>query len=232
MFPELTRHTRVLEIVGDTIRVKAEGAAFGDLAIVENVDGETGQAKVVALDRDIVSLQVFSGGKGLSTEAVVRFLGHPPDVIYSDNILGRIFRGSGEPFDDGPDLSSDLRIEMAGPTVNPMMRVVPDKMIQTEVPMIDLFNCLVESQKIPIFSVAGEPYNNLLARIGFQADADILVFGGLGLIFDDYHFFKTAFESHGVFHRTVMYVNLASDPIVERLSIPDMAMAVAEKFAV
>jgi V/A-type H+/Na+-transporting ATPase subunit B len=232
MFPELTRHTRVLEIVGDTIRVKAEGAAFGDLAIVENVDGETSQAKVVALDRDIVSLQVFSGGKGLSTKAVVRFLGHPPNVIYSDNILGRIFKGSGEPFDDGPDLSSDSRIEMAGPTVNPMMRVVPDKMIQTEVPMIDLFNCLVESQKIPIFSVAGEPYNDLLARVGFQADADILVFGGLGLIFDDYHFFKTAFESHGVFHRTVMYVNLASDPIVERLSIPDMALAVAEKFAV
>jgi V/A-type H+-transporting ATPase subunit B len=232
MFPELTRHTRVLEIVGDTIRVKAQGAAFGDLAIVENVDGEISQAKVVALDRDIVSLQVFSGGKGLSTKAVVRFLGHPPNVIYSDNILGRIFKGSGEPFDDGPDLSSDSRIEMAGPTVNPMMRVVPDKMIQTEVPMIDLFNCLVESQKIPIFSVAGEPYNDLLARIGFQADADILVFGGLGLIFDDYHFFKTAFESHGVFHRTVMYVNLASDPIVERLSIPDMALAVAEKFAV
>ena len=232
MFPELTRHTRVLEIVGDTIRVKAEGAAFGDLAIVENVDGETSQAKVVALDRDIVSLQVFAGGRGLSTDAVVRFLGHPPNVIYSDNIVGRIFRGSGEPIDDGPELLSDARIEMAGPTVNPMMRVVPDKMIQTEVPMIDLFNCLVESQKIPIFSVAGEPFNELLARIGFQADADILVFGGLGLIFDDYYFFKTAFESHGVFHRTVMYVNLASDPIVERLSIPDMALAVAEKFAV
>lgn len=232
MFPELTRHTRLLEIVGDTIRVKAEGAAFGDLAIVENVDGETSQAKVVALDRDIVSLQVFAGGKGLSTEAVVRFLGHPPNVTFSHNILGRIFRGSGEPFDDGPDLSSDFKIELAGPTVNPMMRVVPDKMIQTEVPMIDLFNCLVESQKIPIFSVAGEPYNELLARIGFQADADILVFGGLGLIFDDYYFFRTAFEEHGVFHRAVMYVNLASDPIVERLSIPDMALAVAEKFAV
>ncbi len=232
MFPELTRHTRILEIVGDTIRVKAEGAAFGDMAIVENVDGETSQAKVVALDRHIVSLQVFAGGKGLSTDAVVRFLGHPPNVICSDNILGRIFGGSGEALDDGPDLSSDSKIEMAGPTVNPMMRVVPDKMIQTEVPMIDLFNCLVESQKIPIFSVAGEPYNELLARIGFQADADILVFGGLGLIFDDYHFFRAAFESHGVFHRTVMYVNLASDPIVERLSIPDMALAVAEKFAV
>jgi V/A-type H+-transporting ATPase subunit B len=113
-----------------------------------------------------------------------------------------------------------------------MMRVMPDKMIQTEVPMIDLFNCLVESQKIPIFSVAGEPYNELLARIGFQADADIVVFGGLGLIFDDYHFFRTAFEEHGVFPRTVMYINLAADPIVERLSIPDMALAVAEKYAI
>jgi V/A-type H+-transporting ATPase subunit B len=232
MFPELTRHTRVLEIVGDTIRVRAKGAAFGDLAIVENVDGETSQAKVVELDRDIVSLQVFAGSKGLSTKAGVRFLGHPQKVTCSDNILGRIFRGSGEAFDDGPDLSSDPKIEIAGPTVNPMMRAMPQKMIQTEVPMIDLFNCLVESQKIPIFSVAGEPFNELLARIGFRADADIVVFGGLGLIFDDYHFFRTAFEEHGVFHRTVMYVNLASDPIVERLSIPDMALAVAEKYAV
>jgi V/A-type H+-transporting ATPase subunit B len=232
MFPELTRHTRVIEIVGDTIRVKSEGAAFGDLAIVENVDGETSLAKVVELDREIVSLQVFAGGKGLSTEAGVRFLGHPQNVTYSYNILGRIFSGTGEPFDDGPDLSSDPRIEVGGPTVNPMMRVMPKKMIQTEVPMIDLFNCLVESQKIPIFSVAGEPFNELLARIGFQADADIVVFGGLGLVFDDYHFFRTAFEEHGVFHRTVMFVNLASDPIVERLSVPDMALAVAETFAV
>ena len=184
MFPELTRHTRVLEIVGDTIRVRAQGAAFGDLAIVENVDGETSQAKVVQLDRDIVSLQVFAGSKGLSTKAGVRFLGHPQNVICSDNILGRIFRGSGEPLDDGPDLTSDPKIDIAGPTVNPMMRVMPEKMIQTEVPMIDLFNCLVESQKIPIFSVAGEPYNELLARIGFRADADIVVFGGLGLVFD------------------------------------------------
>jgi V/A-type H+-transporting ATPase subunit B len=222
----------VIEIVGDTIRVKSEGAAFGDLAIVENVDGETSLAKVVELDREIVSLQVFAGGKGLSTEAGVRFLGHPQNVTYSYNILGRIFSGTGEPFDDGPDLSSDPRIEVGGPTVNPMMRVMPKKMIQTEVPMIDLFNCLVESQKIPIFSVAGEPFNELLARIGFQADADIVVFGGLGLVFDDYHFFRTAFEEHGVFHRTVMFVNLASDPIVERLSVPDMALAVAETFAV
>ncbi len=232
MFQDLIRHTRLEEIVGDTIRVKAEGVAFGDIAVVENVDGEFSIAKVVELSGNLVSLQVFAGGKGLSTDASVRFLGHPQEVVYSDNILGRIFRGSGEPIDGGPDLSAEPRIRTGGPTVNPMMRILPTKMIQTNVPMIDVFNSLVESQKIPIFSIAGEPYNELLARIGFQADADIIVFGGLGLIFDDFHFFRTAFEEHGIFHRTVMFVNQAIDPIVERILIPDMALAVAERFAV
>jgi V/A-type H+-transporting ATPase subunit B len=229
---DLIRQTRLLEIVGDTIRVRAKDVAFGDIAVVENVDGETSTARVVELDRDIASLQVFTGGKGLSTDATVQFLGRPFEVTYSENILGRIFRGSGEPIDGGPELTGDPKIKAGGPTVNPMMRILASKMIQTQVPMIDLFNCLVESQKIPIFSIPGEPYNELLARIGFQADADIVVFGGLGLIFDDYHFFRTVFEEHGIFHRTVMFVNQASDPIVERMLVPDMALAVAERFAV
>lgn len=232
MLEDLTRYTRVLEIIGDMIRVQAKDVPVKTLAVVQNVDGEVSLARVIELDGDMVSLQVFAGGKGLSTEARVRFLGEPLKVTYSPNILGRIFRGSGEAIDGGPDLSADPKIDVAGPTVNPMMRVMPAKMIETKVPMIDVFNCLVESQKIPIFSVAGEPYNELLARIGFQADADVVVFGGLGLIFDDYYYFRTAFEEHGVFHRTVMFVNLASDPIVERLMVPDLALAVAEKYAV
>jgi V/A-type H+/Na+-transporting ATPase subunit B len=232
LLQNLIRHTRLLEIVGDLIRVKAQGVAFGDLALIENIDGEQSLAKVVDLDRDVVSLQVFAGGKGLSTDAKINFLGRPLDVIYSDNILGRIFRGSGEAIDGGPELPTDPRIPVGGPTVNPVMRVMPTRMIETRVPMIDLFNCLVESQKIPIFSVAGEPFNELLARIGFQANADVVVFGGMGLIFDDYQFFRTAFEEHGVFHRTIMFVNQASDPLVERLLVPDMALAVAEKMAV
>jgi V/A-type H+-transporting ATPase subunit B len=232
MLEELVRHTRVLEIVGDMIRVRAKGVALGDLAVVENWDGTSSTARAIELDNDIVSLQVFAGAKGLSTDARIRFLGHGFQVTCSDNVLGRIFGGSGEPTDGGPDLSADPRVEIAGPTVNPMKRVLASRLIETEVPVIDLFNCLVESQKIPIFSEAGEPFNQLLARIGFQADADIVVFGGMGLIFDDFHFFKTEFEEHGVFHRTVMFVNQASDPIVERLLIPDMALAVAEHFAV
>jgi V/A-type H+-transporting ATPase subunit B len=232
MIEKLERHTRILEIVGDIIKVKGENVAYGDLAVVTNIDGRESFAQVVQLDYDEVSLQVFSGGRGLSTRATIRFLGHPMKVTYSSNILGRIFRGSGETMDGGPSLSSDPQVEIGGPSINPLMRDMPKHMIHTKVPMIDLFNSLVESQKIPIFSIAGEPYNELLARIAIQADADIIVFAGLGLIFDDFHFFRTTFEEEGNFARTVMYVNLASDPIVERLVVPDMALKVAERFAV
>lgn len=232
MIRELVFHTRLLEIVGDVIRVNAKNVAMGHLALVENINGAKSLARVIEINNDLVSLQVFAGTKGLSTEARIRFLPHGLRVPFSDNILGRVFNGSGDPIDDGPDLFFEPKIETTGPVVNPIMRTLANKMIHTNVPMIDLFNCLVESQKIPIFSVPGEPYNDLLARIGFQADADILVFGGLGLIFDDFHFFRTAFEDHGVFHRTVMFVNQASDPIAERLLVPDMALATAERFAV
>ncbi|MEN8131314.1 MAG: V-type ATP synthase subunit B, partial [Pseudomonadota bacterium] len=208
------------------------GVCFNDLAIVEDGHGNQSLGQVINLKRDTVAVQVFNGTKGISTDSSVRFLGRPMQVTYSSNILGRVFRGTGEPIDAGPDLAQDPKVEIGGPSVNPMRRVLASKMIRTDVPMIDLFNCLVESQKIPVFSVAGEPYNPFLARIGIQADADIVVFGGLGLVFDDYYFFRQAFEDAGVFSRTVMYVNLASDPIVERVLIPDTALAIAERFAV
>lgn len=235
----LVQYSKVAEIVGDIIRVEipetSEGdvaARFGDLAVVSDTLGGSSLAQVIRLDGTLVTLQVFSGTKGLSTGASVSFLGHPPQVTYSPNILGRIFRGTGEPMDGGPDLELDSRIEIGGESVNPARRELASKMIRTDVPMVDVFNCLVESQKIPVFSVAGEPYSQFLARIGIQADADVVVFGGLGLIFDDYYFFRQAFENAGVFSRTVMFVNQASDPIVERLLVPDMALAVAERFAV
>ncbi|HLC15386.1 MAG TPA: V-type ATP synthase subunit B [Thermodesulfovibrionia bacterium] len=240
MSQKLVRYSKVLEIVGDIMKVhvpegangRGPAARYGDLATVQTRNGGRSMAQVISINRDVVTLQVFSGTKGLSTEASVQFSGHPMKVTYSPNILGRVFRGDGEPMDGGPDLAHDTKIPIAGPSVNPMRRVLASKMIRTDVPMVDLFNCLVESQKIPIFSIAGEPFNPFLARIGIQADADIVVFGGLGLIFDEYYFFLKAFEDAGVFARTVMFVNLASDPIVERLLVPDMALAVAERFAV
>jgi V/A-type H+-transporting ATPase subunit B len=229
-----------LSIVGDILQVQVPEPAdgedavvrFRDLAIIEESDGRKSLAQVINITRDAVSLQIFTGTKGVSTGATVTFLGHPMQTTYSPNILGRVFTGAGDPMDSGPDLSMDPRVDIGGPSVNPVERIVPTKMIRTDVPMIDIFNCLVESQKIPIFSVSGEPFNPFLARIGIQADADIVVFGGLGLIFDDYYVFRKTFEDAGVFSRTVMFVNQASDPIVERLLVPDMALSVAERFAV
>lgn len=229
------RYSKILEIAGEVIRVRLpedSPARFGDIAIVEGTDGWRSIAQIIHLDRDSASLQVYSGTKGLGTDASVRFLGHPMQALYSGNIMGRVFSGAGVALDGGPQLTDEPRIDIGGPSVNPMRRVVASEMIRTDVPMIDVFNCLVESQKIPIFSVAGEPFNPFLARIGIQADADVVIFGGIGLIYDDYHFFRTAFENAGVFSRTVMYVNLASDPVVERLLVPDLALAVAERLAV
>jgi len=239
MTHNLIRHTRILSIVGDIVKVHVpkiggSGAAtrLYDLAIIKDPGGLSSMSQIISIHHDQVSLQVFSGTKGFSTRSSVHFLGHPMQVTYSTNILGRIFDGIGEPMDGGATLADDPRINIGGPSVNPMRRVLASKMIRTDVPMIDVFNTLVVSQKIPVFSVSGEPYNAFLARIGIQADADLVVFGGLGLIFDDYYFFRTTFEDAGVFARTIMFCNLAADPIVERLLVPDMALAVAEKFAV
>ncbi|HWP00071.1 MAG TPA: V-type ATP synthase subunit B [Methylococcus sp.] len=236
----LARYTKILSIVGDTVEIRVPSqygrqgpvACFGDLAIIEEPQGPTSLAQVVRIRQEEVSLQVFSGTKGFSTRSSVRFLGHPLRVTYSANILGRVFGGTGQPIDAGSPLELDPKVPAATPSVNPKCRVLASRMIRTDVPMIDVFNTLVESQKIPIFSVSGEPYNPLLARIGIQADADVVVFGGLGLVFDDFHFFRTTFEDAGVFGRTVMFSNLASDPVVERLLVPDLALAVAERFAV
>lgn len=232
MINQLQRYTRVLSIVGDILTVRASDVGLGDLAIVENRSGQQSLAQVVEIQKEEVSLQVFTGGKGLSNEAKVTFLGHFVEVTYSSNIMGRIFDGVGRTIDGGPKLEDDTKVEVGGPSVNPTLRIVPKKFIETKVPMIDVFNCLVESQKIPIFSIAGEPYNKLLARIAIQADAEVIVFCGLGLIFDDYHFFRSTFENEGAFPKTVMFVNQASDPIVERLLAPDLALKVAERFAV
>ncbi|WP_210396482.1 V-type ATP synthase subunit B [Motiliproteus sediminis] len=242
MSQQLIRYSKILEIVGDIIKVYVpEPAAgevaeicFGDLAMIDSDEGSSRPrlAQVIRLDKEVISLQVFSGAKGISTRSSVRFLGRSMEAVFSPNILGRCFSGAGTPIDGGPDLSDDPRTEIDGPTVNPVRRSLASRMIRTNVPMIDVFNCLVESQKIPIFSVAGEPYNQLLAQIGTNADADIVIFGGIGLIFDDYYFFRRAFEEAGVLARTSMFVHLGSDPTVEALLVPDMALAVAERFAV
>jgi V/A-type H+-transporting ATPase subunit B len=141
-------------------------------------------------------------------------------VKYGTSLLGRIFNGSGVPIDGGPEPVEE-EIPIGGPSFNPANRIIPKQMIRTNIPMIDLFNSLVVSQKLPIFSIPGEPYNQLLARVGMQAEADIIILGAMGLKFDDFTFFRRTFDESGVMNRVIMFVHLASDPVVECLLVPE-----------
>jgi V/A-type H+-transporting ATPase subunit B len=182
------------------------------------------------IEGDLVSLQVFAGGKGVSTGDEVRFLGHEMQVSFSEDLLGRAFNGSGEPIDKGTALTENMK-PIGGPSVNPTKRILANRMMRTNIPMIDMFNTLVVSQKLPIFSISGEPYNELLARIAMQAEADVIVLGGMGLKYDDYLYFRETLSQGGALSRTVMFIHTAADPTVECIKIPDMALAVAEQFA-
>jgi len=221
--------TRILSIVGNVLAVRAEGIQYEELAEISTSMGKS-LAQVIRLDNDLVYLQAFQGSRGISTGDEITFLGHPMQASFSSNLLGRIFNGSGLPRDKGP-LLSENRIEIAGPAVNPAKRIIPRKMIRTNIPMIDVFNSLVESQKLPIFSVSGEPYNELLARIAMQAEVDIIILGGIGLKYDQYMYFRDTLEDGGALGRSIFFIHTASDPIVEGLMVPDMCLAIAERFA-
>jgi len=222
-------YTEIKKIAGDVITVEADGVAYGELAEIRTRFGVS-LAQVIRLDGKDVSLQVLAGSRGVSTNDKVRFLKHRIQVSCSENLLGRIFTGRGTPRDNGPELTDNM-INIGGPSVNPAKRIVPKNMIRTGIPMIDIFNSLVESQKLPIFSIAGEPYNELLSRIAMQAEVDMIILGGMGLKHDDYITFRDTLEEHGSLSRSVLFVHTASDPTVECLLVPDMCLAVAEQFA-
>ena len=220
---------RIESITGNVITVRAEGVRYNELAQINTRFGKS-LAQVNKIDGNLVSLQVFAGGQGVSTGDEVRFLGHEMRVSFSEDLLGRIFNGSGEPRDRGPALTENMKA-IGGPSVNPTKRILANRMLRTNIPMIDMFNTLVVSQKLPIFSISGEPYNQLLARIALQAEADVIVLGGMGLKYDDFLYFKEELSNGGALSKTVMFIHTASDPTVECMMIPDMALAVAEQFA-
>lgn len=220
---------RIESIVGNVITVKATGVRYHELAQIDTRFGKS-LAEVNKIDGDVVSLQVFAGGQGISTGDEVRFLGREMRVSFSEDLLGRIFNGSGEPRDNGPALQENMT-PIGGPSVNPTKRILANRMLRTNIPMIDMFNTLVVSQKLPIFSISGEPYNPLLARIALQAEADVIVLGGMGLKYDDFLYFKDVLSKGGALSKTVMFIHTASDPTVECMMIPDMVLATAEQFA-
>lgn len=222
-------YNRIESITGNVITVRAKGIRNNELATVSTRFGKS-LAEVNKIEGDLVSLQVFAGGKGVSTGDEVRFLGHEMQVSFSEDLFGRVFNGSGEPMDKGPALTENMK-PIGGPSVNPTKRILANRMMRTNIPMIDMFNTLVVSQKLPIFSISGEPYNELLARIAMQAEADVIILGGMGLKYDDYLYFRETLSQGGALSRTVMFIHTAADPTVECMKIPDMALAVAEQFA-
>ena len=216
-------------ISGSVVTLRAQGVKNRELAEIDSRVGAS-LAQVIKLAGDEVTLQVFAVARGVATDAQVRFLGHPMQVPFGEELLGRVFTGSAKPRDNGPELTMNPT-DIGTPSVNPAKRIIPRHMVRTGIPMIDVFNTLVESQKLPIFARAGEPYNDLLARIALQAEVDIIILGGMGLKHDDYLAFRDTLDASGALSRTVMFVHTAADPVVECMLVPDISLAVAEQFA-
>lgn len=219
-------YTRLDAITKATVSLKAGNVSNDELAIVHGK-----LAQVVKMKGDSVTLQVFSGTEGIPTNAEVAFLGEPPTLKVGDQLSGRFFNAYGNPIDGGPEVEGEER-EVGGPSVNPYKRRQPSQLIPTGIAGIDLNNTLVSGQKIPFFADPDQPYNKVMADVALRADVDKIILGGMGLSNDDYLFFRHQFEAAGALDKIVSFVNTTEEPPVERLLIPDMALAAAEYFAV
>ena len=219
-------YTKLQAITKATVTLNAKGVSNDELAIV---DGRL--AQVVKTKGGNVTLQVFGGTEGIPTDAEVSFVGAPPTIKVGEGLAGRFFNAYGHPIDGGPEVEGEER-EIGGPSVNPYKRRQPSELIPTGIAGIDLNNTLVSGQKIPFFADPDQPYNQVMADVALRADVDKIILGGMGLSNDDYLFFKQEFEGAGALDRIVSFVNTTEEPPVERLLIPDMALAAAEYFAV
>ncbi|GAB1468823.1 V-type ATP synthase subunit B [Candidatus Cloacimonadota bacterium] len=187
-------------------------------------------AQVVKILGDSVTLQIFAGTEGIGTDAEVVFFGKPPTLKVSEQLGGRFFNAYGNPIDGGPDIDGE-EVEIGGPSVNPVRRKQPSELIATGIAGIDLNNTIVTGQKIPFFADPDQPYNEVMAMVALRAKSDKIILGGMGLSNDDYLLYKNTFENAGVIDRIVSFVNTTEDPTVERLLVPNMALAAAEYFA-
>ena len=198
--------------------LKAKGVGYDELA---RINGKL--AQVVRISGDDVTLQVFEGTGGIPTNAEVTFLGKAPTLKVSEQLAGRFFNAYGEPIDGGPAIEGK-EVEIGGPSVNPVRRKQPSELIATGIAGIDLNNTLVSGQKIPFFADPDQPFNEVMAMVA--------ILGGMGMTNDDYYFFRNTFSNAGALDRIISFINTTEDPAVERLLVPDMALAAAEYFAV
>jgi V/A-type H+-transporting ATPase subunit B len=217
---------------------QVEGVTYDELAELELPNGEKRRCKVLEVENDTAVVQLFESAAGINlAETKVRFLGHPLQLGVSEDMLGRVFNGMGEPIDGGPAILAEAQKDINGLPMNPAARDYPSEFIQTGVSTIDGLNTLVRGQKLPIFSGSGLPHAPLAAQIARQArvlgsDSNFaVVFAAIGITFEEAEYFIQEFRRTGAIDRTVLFTNLANDPAVERIATPRMALTAAEYLA-
>ena len=227
------------EVAGPLMLVKnVENVNYNDLGEIELADGEVRRCKVLEINGTDALVQLFDSSAGINlSNSKVRFLGRSMELGVSVDMLSRVFDGMGRPVDGGPEILPDKRMDINGLPMNPAARNYPQEFIQTGVSAIDGLNTLVRGQKLPIFSASGLPHANLAAQIARQAkvrgttEPFAVVFAAMGITFEESNFFIESFKETGAIDRTVMFVNLANDPAIERISTPRMALTAAEYLA-
>ena len=229
----------IREVVGPLMLVEGvEGVKYDELVEIEQADGELRAGKVLEISGDKAMVQLFEGSQGLRiADAKARFLGHGIQLGVSPDMQGRVFDGMGRPIDGGPAISAEKQLDINGSPLNPAARDYPAEFIQTGVSAIDGLNTLVRGQKLPVFSGSGLPHAQLAAQIARQAkvrgtgEGFAVVFGAIGITFEEADFFISDFRRTGAIERAVLFMNLANDPAVERIATPRMAITCAEYLA-
>lgn len=235
----LKEYRSVSEVVGPLMAVEGvEGVKYEELVDIELQTGEKRRGRVIEIDGSKAMVQVFEGTSGINLESTsVRFLGKPLQIGVSEDMIGRVFDGLGSPIDDGPKIIPEDKLDINGQPINPVSRDYPNEFIQTGISTIDGLNTLVRGQKLPIFSASGLPHNNVAAQIARQAgvlgkdDKFAVVFAAMGITFEEAQYFIDDFNETGAIDRAVLFMNLADDPAIERLSTPGMALTCAEFLA-
>lgn len=248
-----TAYKTVTDVAGPLIIVDGiEGIAFDELCEVEMSTGEKRLGKVLEARKNMAIVQLFEGTQGVTTEETkVRFLGRTFELGVSEDLLGRVFSGSGKPIDGGPEVIPEKKVDINGAPINPSSRRFPDDFVQTGISTIDGLNTLVRGQKLPIFSGAGLPHNQLAAQIARQArvltEDEVaegkmnegaetngkfaVVFAAMGVTYEEAEYFRTELEKSGALSRSVLFLNTADNPVVERIATPRLALSVAEYLA-
>ncbi|MBV7389545.1 MULTISPECIES: V-type ATP synthase subunit B [Enterococcus] len=235
----IKEYMTISEVVGPLMAVdKVEGVKYEELLEIRMKNGEIRRGQVLEISEDKALVQVFEGTSGIHLqESTARFLGHPLELAVSEDMIGRVFDGLGRPKDNGPAVLAEKHLDINGEVINPVSRDYPDEFIQTGISAIDHLNTLVRGQKLPVFSGSGLPHKELAAQIARQAavlnanDDFAVVFAGIGITFEEAEYFMEDFRKTGAIDRSVVFMNLANDPAIERIATPKMALTAAEYLA-